>query len=136
MAICCKRRQSVFHSPVVVMDNYWIVNGINFLKGCCGDPQHPIRMADCHIIAILQNINRARLDFDRLWPVLLPCEQERFTLLKERFPGVFFPRAEPILVDDMRMIDRIRKIPVWTSGPQGGLRVPMFCAQPVVQNLP
>ncbi len=138
MALCCKRPGKSINSQSsgVVMDNYWILNGVNYLKGCCNDPTNPIRMADCFIVGILQTNKRARLDFHRLWPALLPCEHERFESLKARYPGIFDYRMEEVIRDDRRMVANIRAIPVWTSGPNGGLRVPIICAQPVVQVLP
>ena len=131
--ICCVHKQEQFPPTQVALDNYWVSNGTNWLKGCCGDPSHPIKLPDCFILHALQRVNRARLDFDRLYPALLPCEQERFNLLMERFPGLFKPIADPVLLDDARMVANIRAIPVHTSGPNGGLTAPIMCNQPMVQ---
>jgi hypothetical protein len=118
------------------MDNYWIQGNTNYLKGCCSDPvNHPIKLPDCYILHALQTSDRARKDFMRLWPALLPCEKERFEDLKARFPGLFKAFADPTLVNDARMIANIQKLPIHTVGPNGAQRTPIICNKPMVQYL-
>lgn len=131
--ICCSKKQGALPPPIVEMDNFWISKGTNYLKGCCNNPDHPIKLADCFILRALQTIDRARRDFCRLYPALLPCEKERFETLMEQFPGLFKPHAEQLLVEDVKMADRIRKLPIHTVGPQGALNQPIMCNKPMVQ---
>lgn len=131
--LCCEIKQSPIPPEPVQLDNYWVSKGTNYLKGCCGNPDHPIKLPDCFILNALQNVNRARLDFNRMWPALLPCEQERFTLLMERFPGLFKPIVDAQSASDKRQLYWVQSIPVHTAGPNGGLNKPLVCNKPMVQ---
>jgi len=117
--------------------SYWTFNGKNGLKGvegtyidsndCNGgrvyvpDPVNPLVLSDAQIINALQTSRRARHDFNRIFPTLLPEEQERLTrLISEN------PRISKLNMDDNTYYDRIqsndvRSIPVRTVGKRGGI---------------
>lgn len=116
--------------------SYWTFNGEVGLKGvegtlelldpCYGryvfhpDPNNPAVLSDDVILYALRTSRRARADFRRLFPTLLPDEQARLTTLLENNP-----RVSALMEDDQRFADRvqsneIRSIPVRTSGRRGG----------------
>jgi hypothetical protein len=84
------------------------------------NPTNPAVLSDDIILYALRTSRRARSDFNRIFPTLLPDEQERLTtLLAEN------PRLSALNMDDNTFHDRIqskdvRSIPVRTSGPRGG----------------
>lgn len=117
--------------------SYWIVNGKNCLKGvegtyldandCNGgrvyvpDPVNPAVLSDEQILYALETSRRARSDFNRIFPTLLPEEQARLTRLLEDNP-----RISTLNMDDNTYYDRIqshdvRSIPVRTAGRRGGI---------------
>jgi hypothetical protein len=84
------------------------------------DPTNPLVLNDDVILYALRTSRRARADFRRLFPSLLPEEQERLTKLLEDNP-----RISALTMDDQSFTDRIQSrdvagIPVRTSGPRGG----------------
>ena len=116
---------------------YWVFNGKNGLKGvegtyrasdtCNGgmvyipDPVNPLVLTDAQIINALEKSRRARADFNRIFPTLLPEEQARLTKLLEDNPRLF-----TLNMDDNTYYDRIqahdvKSIPVRTCGPRGGI---------------
>jgi hypothetical protein len=116
--------------------SYWTFDGTVGLKGvegtlevlddCFGrcvyhpDVDNPVVLRDDIILYALRTSRRARADFRRLFPTLLPEEQERLTALLEANP-----RISALVEDDQRFNDRIqaedvRSIPVRTSGKRGG----------------
>lgn len=118
------------------MPTYWTFNNTNGLKGvestteessnCSGgvithpDPDNPLILTDQMIIYALQTSRRARDDFRRVFPTLLPEEQDRLSTLLEQNP-----RASMMLTDEQVITDRItahgiRTIPVRTVGRRGG----------------
>lgn len=76
---------------------FWIFNNKNGLKGLASttetlpdgrvvvhkDPTNPAVLEDANILHILSTSRQARTDFLRLFPDLLPEEQDRLTLLIE-----------------------------------------------------
>lgn len=67
--------------------SYWIrPNGVNALKGVPGDLTNPPNTSDVDIIYALQHSRAARLDFEVVFPSLLPEEQARLTALIEDNP--------------------------------------------------
>lgn len=101
---------------------------LNVLDDCPGgsrwvytpDPNNPLVLNDDTILYILRTSRRGRADFRRLFPTLLPEEQERLTRLLEENP-----RISALVMDDQLFMDNIQKndvtsIPVRTSGPRGG----------------
>jgi len=84
------------------------------------DPENPLVLNDEVILYALRTSQRARDDFQRLFPTLLPEEQQRYVILLEENP-----RISALMEDDQRFMDRVqakdvRSIPVRTSGPRGG----------------
>jgi hypothetical protein len=84
------------------------------------DPNNPAVLSDDIILYALRTSRRARADFNRIFPTLLPEEQARLsTLLADN------PRIAALNTDDNTFYDRIqakevRSIPVRTAGPRGG----------------
>lgn len=118
--------------------SYWTFNREVGLKGVDGtfeildncprglrvvmqpNPDNPSRLPDDVILYALRTSRRARADFRRLFPTLLPEEQERLTNLLEANPMI-----SQLVTDDQRIADNIQhkdvtSIPVYTSGPRGG----------------
>lgn len=117
------------------MSNFWILkSGDNLLKGCECDPDNPIRLQDCFILHAIQHSQKARDDFNALCPALFPCERERFEILF---------RDNPLLTQKVvcetdyedTFQRRMNRIPVYTSGLRGALRLPVGHVSQVV-NLP
>jgi hypothetical protein len=85
------------------------------------NPNNPAVLSDDVILYALRTSRRARSDFDRIFPTLLPEEQARLnTLLADN------PRISQLQMDDQTFADRIqskdvRSIPVRTSGRRGGM---------------
>lgn len=85
------------------------------------DPTNPAVLDGDIILYALRTSRQARHDFRKLFPTLLPEEQERLTKLIEAFP-----RLAALELDDQQYADNIqshwnRSIPVRTSGPRGGI---------------
>lgn len=122
--------------PCTCIQNFWILpeSGDNLLKGCLCDPDNPIRLQDCFIIHAIQHSQLARDDFDKLCNSLFPCERERFEFLFRDNP--MLSRKVVCQTDSEDMFQRrMNKIPVYTSGVRGGLRLPVGHVSQVV-NLP
>ncbi len=118
--------------------SYWTYNtNTNGLKGldgrivalddCYGrsvylpDEENPAVLQGGMILYALRTSQKARNDFQRLFPTLLPEEQDRLTTLIEAFP-----RLAALELSEQQFSDDIqanwnKKIPVRTSGPRGGL---------------
>jgi len=130
--VCAQCRQH----PCTCISNFWILpeSGKNLLKGCECDPENPIRLQDCFILHAIQHSQKARDDFVRLYPALFPCEKERFDLLFQDNPML-----TRLVLDDREDADtfqrRMNRIPVYTSGLRGGLRLPVAHVSQIV-NLP
>lgn len=111
-----------------ISDNYWLnESNQNLLKGCCDDPENPIRLGDCFIICALQQSPKARADFCKLYPSLMDCEKERFDILMQDNPFLFKLVKSPTTVEDQFQCTQNKRIPVRTSGPGGGFRAPRGC---------
>lgn len=116
--------------------SYWDYDGKNGLKGvdgtyevledCFGrsvyhpDPDNPAVLDQENILYALRTSRRARYDFVRIFPTLLPEEQARLTTLLENNP-----RISALVKDDQRYEDQIQaesisSIPVRTVGRRGG----------------
>jgi hypothetical protein len=88
---------------------YWSYNGTNGLRGAAStievlpdgrrvivrDPTNPALLEDEFIIYSIQRVPQARHDFNRLFPTLLPEEQERLSNLLASNPRA----AQPLLND-------------------------------------
>ena len=118
--------------------SYWTFDGKNGLAGvegtlealsddCFGrsvyhpDPDNPAVLSADSILYALRTSRQARYDFRRIFPTLLPEEQDRLTALLEANP-----RVSALVEDDKAAADRIqsraiRGIPVRTTGPRGGI---------------
>lgn len=85
------------------------------------DPTNPAVLSDDVILYALRTSRRARSDFNRIFPTLLPEEQERLsTLLAQN------PRISALNMDDNTFHDRIqsndiRMNPIRTVGRRGGI---------------
>jgi len=130
--VCVQCRQH----PCTCIQNFWILpsSGDNLLKGCECDPDNPIRLQDCFIIHAIQHSALARTDFDKLCPSLFPCEKERFEILFRDNPMLSRKVECPTTYEDTFQ-RRMNKIPVYTAGRGGGLRLPVGHVSQVV-NLP
>ena len=97
---------------------YWTFgNGQNGLKGAAStievlpdgrrvivrDPQNPALLEDEFIIYALQRVPQARHDFNRLFPSLLPEEQERYVTLFANNPRAAYP-----LLNDQTFSDNLQ----------------------------
>ena len=96
---------------------YWAYNGTNGLKGAAStvevlpngrrvivrDPHNPALLEDGFIIYSLQRVPQARHDFNRLFPTLLPEEQERYVNL-----FAYNPRAALPLLNDQTFSDNLQ----------------------------
>lgn len=115
--------------------SYWTFNGEVGLKGVDGvfvaldncrsrvlqqpDPENPARLDGDVILYALRTSRRARDDFRRLFPTLLPEEQARLTLLLESHP-----RASELLCDPQKFYDTLQSRDVsgtlvYTNRPRG-----------------
>ena len=98
---------------------FWIDNvGQNLLKGIEGDDSNPPRLALADILDFLRRIPESRDSFNRLYPLLLPEEQER---LEPVIQGARFviPDHKAIQDDFQR---RQNTAGIRTTGPYGGTR--------------
>lgn len=122
--------------PCTCISNFWILpeSGKNLLKGCECDPENPIQLQDCFILHAIEQSQKARNDFCTLYPALFPCEQERLDILIEDNPLLSKLREDPTTATD-KFQARMNRIPVYTSGLRGGLRLPVGHVSQVV-NLP
>lgn len=101
--------------------SYWIrPNGMNALKGVPGDLENPPNTRDEDIIFAIQNSRAARLEFDQIFPALLPAEQDRLTTLINDNP-----RRSKLhrTLQEFMDTDQTRRVRegVRTAGPRGGL---------------
>jgi hypothetical protein len=85
------------------------------------NPTNPAVLTDDVILYALRTSRRARLDFNRIFPTLLPDEQARLTTLIENNP-----RISTLNMDDNTFHDRIqsndiRMNPIRTVGKRGGI---------------
>ncbi len=85
------------------------------------NPTNPVVLSDDIILYALRTSKRARADFNRIFPTLLPDEQERLTQLLENNP-----RVSALNTDENTFYDRIQhkaitSIPVRTAGKRGGI---------------
>jgi hypothetical protein len=132
----CKVCAQCKQHPCTCISNFWILpeSGKNMLKGCPCDPCNPVMLQDCFILHALQTSQRARDDFDKLCPSLFPCEKERFEILFKDNPALTKLRQCTTEITDTFQ-SRMNRIPVYTSGLRGGLRLPVGHVSQVV-NLP
>lgn len=117
--------------------SYWSFNSTIGLKGVAGtyevledcpggrvvyhpDPVNPAILQDTVILYALQTSRQARSDFQRIFPTLLPEEQERLTLLLEENPRVSALMQDDQTFNDVVQANGIRSIPVRTVGRRGG----------------
>jgi len=99
---------------------FWIDNvGQNLLKGIDGDDSNPPRLDLGYILDFLRRIPDARESFNRLFPLLLPEEQERLAPVVQgaRYLIPDYKVAE----DDFQRQQNIAGIR--TTGPHGGTRI-------------
>lgn len=85
------------------------------------NPTNPAVLSDDVILYALRTSRRARSDFNRIFPTLLPEEQERLTTLLAQNP-----RISTLNMDDNTFHDRIqsndiRMNPIRTVGRRGGM---------------
>lgn len=120
--VCAQCKQH----PCTCITNFWILpeSGDNLLRGCCCDPDNPIRLQDCFILHAIQHSQVARDDFCKLYPSLFPCEKERFdTLFADN------PMLTRLVTDCTTSEDtfqrRMNRIPVYTAGKLGGRYLPV-----------
>ena len=105
--------------------SYWWISqtGRNTLKGVEGDPSNPIALPDHLIIRFLATIPKARFDFVKIFPTLLPEEQDRLRSLIEQRPFL----KTKILQNEQDNTDefqkRLNEGPIRTSGRLGGKRI-------------
>ena len=122
--------------PCTCLSNFWVLpeSGKNLLKGCECDPDNPIQLQDCFILHAIEQSQKARDDFDTIYPALFPCEKERLDALINDNPLLSRLReCDTVTTDTFQR--RMNNIPVHTSGPRGGLRLPVGHVSQVV-NLP
>jgi hypothetical protein len=82
--------------------NWWYDNqGRNNLAGIPGDPDNPAVLPDYLIVEILINVPIAKLDFQRVVPLMSPAEQERLNGLVARNPLTL----QPFPFNDQRQED-------------------------------
>lgn len=107
--------------PCTCVTNFWILpeSGDNLLRGCCCDPENPIRLQDCFILHAIQHSQVARDDFNKLYPVLFPCEKERFDTLFADNP-MLSRKVTDCTTSEDTFQRRMNRIPVYTAGKLGG----------------
>lgn len=116
---------------------YWTFGGKNGLAGVSGtyaalegdcfgrtvytpDPDNPAVLSDEDILYALRTSRRARYDFQRLFPALLPEEQDRLTTLLEENPRISALMENDQTLTDAIQSNDVRSIPVRTAGRRGG----------------
>lgn len=114
--------------------SYWTFNNEVGLKGVDGvfvslencrskvvfqpDPENPARLDGETILYALRTSRRARSDFTRLFPTLLPEEQARLTLLLESHPRISQLMCDPMKFHDALQHRDVAETPVYTCGPR------------------
>jgi hypothetical protein len=99
---------------------WWIDDtGRNTLRGVAGDTNNPPILPDEFILDFLRTIPEARESFNRLYPTMLPAEQERLDPIAA---------SARFLQPDIKAVDdgfqaRQNTAGIHTTGPQGGTRV-------------
>ena len=117
---------------------FWTFSGKNGLKGKAStlvtlddgrvvtvkDPDNPAVLEDTFIVYCLHTSRRARYEFNRLYPSLLPEEQERLTNLLNANP-----KAKFLITDPQQLADDIQHRDI-TSGvhPDVSTRASQFAA--------
>lgn len=105
---------------MVDFGNFWIDNnGRNTLKGVPDDPDNPVILPDEYIINALRTSTLARTDWNKMYPALLPEEQERLDNLVAENPYLSQLIRDGTAINDAEM-RRFNNIPVYTAGPRGG----------------
>lgn len=94
---------------------FWAFNGTNGLKGAASkievlpdgrrvivkNASNPAVLEDEFILYSIQHVPQARSDFNRLFPSLLPEEQERLNNLIELNPRLSLPEIDSQTYNDM-----------------------------------
>lgn len=93
------------------------------LKGVEGDEDNPPRLPEAIIVDFLRRIPAARDSFDRLFPHLLPAEQERLQDILDRHPSTvrFFSGPRRAFMDSVQR--KVNTRGIYTTGPRGGGRL-------------
>jgi hypothetical protein len=121
---CAQNCRQCSRTPCTCSSNFWILkSGENKLKGCECDPCNPVRLQDVFILCALQQSQKARDDFCKLYPALFPCEKERFDLLFRDNPHLTKILLDPTKREDMFQGAMNKRIPVYTAGKLGGRRL-------------
>ena len=98
--------------------SFWICDdGDNWLKGVEGDPDNPPRLPSAMIQSILTSIPESRNSFNYWFPMLLPAEQERLTIIIEGTTQ--YLKQDPTKTSDDFM-KTLNTMGVHTCGPRGG----------------
>tara|TARA_B100000424_G_scaffold271371_1_gene273829 strand:- start:892 stop:1266 length:375 start_codon:yes stop_codon:yes gene_type:complete len=78
------------------MSNFWInSSGENTLKGSYTNPSNLLALPDEMILDFLKRYPKAREDFHKLLPSMLPEEQARLEELTQAHPSVFTSEIAP-----------------------------------------
>ena len=120
------------------MGSYWMMNNgtTNGLRGAettqvvtdrCNigpsilnqrDETNPCMLSDSQILYALAHSRIARRDFERIFPTLLPEEQQRLTTLLEKNPLESKLVVDPQQQSDQLQKQSIRRIPIrWCGSP-------------------
>lgn len=117
MSTCLPPAPPVPPTPSNGNYGYWAYNGTNGLKGVAStievtasgkrvivrNPTNPALLEDDFIIYSIQRVPQARHDFNRLFPTLLPEEQERYVSLFTNNPRAAMP-----LLNDQTFSDNLQ----------------------------
>lgn len=103
------------------MSNWWIDNtGRNTLKGVPGDDSNRPILTDDEIVSFLGRIPKARFDYLRLFPTMLPEEQDRLNEILDHHPFVRDKLIEDPQTNADKFSQSLNKGPIRTSGRLGG----------------
>lgn len=78
------------------MEWWFLRSGENMLKGVDGDPNNVPRLTPDQIVDFITHIPQSRASYDRIFPTLLPEEQDR---LNEIVSGA--PSLTPLVWDNI-----------------------------------
>lgn len=99
------------------MTEWWFSQGVNQLKGAFGYPDNNPVLPDDLIVLFLQKYPEAKESFERLFPTMLPEEQNRLSELREA--GNYQPPLEGIEATDYYM-NKTNTAGIYHTGLYGG----------------
>ena len=99
-------------------NNWWVDNGLNYLKGSDDDPTNPPLLSDDYIVDFLRRIPQARIDLERIFPSLGEAEKIRITRILSEHPQTHLTFVSEKDSEDRRQTAWTRQ-GVYTQGKYG-----------------